>query len=55
MNGGAIRATLIGFKLNNTNKMRNPTLVTRKTDSALIKEFGVHFFEYAPQKCAELL
>src|SRR5579859_2180692 len=31
MNGGAIRATLIGFKLNNTNKMPNPTLAMRKT------------------------
>ena len=31
MNGGAIRATLIGFKLNNTSKMRNPTLVMRET------------------------
>src|SRR5579859_1834821 len=31
MNGGAIRATLIGFKLNNTSKMPNPTLVMRET------------------------
>jgi hypothetical protein len=44
MNGGAIRATLIGFKLNNTSKMPNPTLATRKTWFLPPEiQFGAHF------------
>lgn len=44
MNGGAIRATLIGFKLNNTSKMPNPTLVMRETRCDAAKtDFGALF------------
>ena len=55
MNGGAIRATLIGFKLNNTNKMPNPTLVMRKTLASVVDNRIWHeFLSYAPEIVAEL-